>query len=93
MLISVALAIMAQFVVMYISSYVIMLIVRNTGKERLRNIGILFIMATITCILWYNVSIHNWEFLLFIALVCHVSAVASERRVGGVYFGKQGHRK
>ena len=93
MLISIAFAMMAQFVVMYISGYAVMLAVRNTGKERLKNVSMLLLLSIFTCVLWYNVSVHNWEFLLLVALVCHVSLIASERRVGGVYFGKQGRRK
>lgn len=90
---SIAFALIAQLVILYITRYVVMLIVRE--KDKHRQVLFLLSLVVITGVLWYNVDIRNWEFLLFVSFVCLISLFASTglgRYLGGVYFGRQRRR-
>lgn len=90
---SIAFALIAQLIVLYITRYVVMLIVRE--KDKRRQVLFLLSLVVVTGVLWYNVSIRNWEFLLFVSFVCLISLLTSTglgRYLGGVYFGRQKRR-
>lgn len=85
-----ALTIISQAVILYVTDCLAFLVVRSYGHEKVAYLSFALLFGLMTAVLWYNLYEANSLLLLLITLLLAVSAIVSEIQVnGGAHFGRR----